>query len=60
LETAVCAAHNDKDVRNCARHIARVLRERTDGVLDEKLPDEIAELLARLKNVNVVRPRRSD
>jgi hypothetical protein len=54
----VCEAHNEKDVRNCARHIARVLRERTDCVLDEKLPSEIAELLARLKGVNIARPQR--
>ena len=44
-------APTDKDAAASARHVAKVLRDRIDIVIDEELPEPIVQLLARLRNV---------
>jgi hypothetical protein len=47
------ARATDGDAAAQARHIAEVLRDRTDVVLAEELPEPIARLLTKLKEVGL-------
>ena len=50
-EQEMSARATDRDAAAQARHVAKVLRDRADFVLAEELPEPIARLLKKLKEV---------
>ena len=48
----MCAWTTDEHAAGSACHIAKVLRGQTDFLLIEDLPDEITQLLVRLKEID--------
>ncbi len=45
----------DEDVAVSAQQVGKLLKQRTDAILAEDLPEEISEVLARLRETNRAR-----
>jgi len=43
--------HSRKDVATAARHVGKILKELTDPILEEQLPELMERLLDRLREI---------
>jgi hypothetical protein len=47
----VASPHSRKGFATAARHVGKILKERTDPILEEQLPESMEHLLDRLREI---------